>query len=66
MIFESKMLLDLEAPLQPGEERNYSVHEIGDRYELRDADSGRVILDNVAFETIANYFDARVAADGKP
>jgi hypothetical protein len=67
MTFEDKIpiLLALEAPLSPGERRSYDVHEIGDdRYQLQDANSGRVILTQATGDTIAGYLKARQEADG--
>jgi hypothetical protein len=64
MSIEGKMLLDLEAPLKPGERRNYDVHEIGDdHYQLQDGKSGRVIL-AADGDTIASYLKGRQEADG--
>jgi hypothetical protein len=62
-----KTLLAREQPLGRGGERSYLVEKIGDsnRYRLRNRASNDLILDDVSFDEIKGYLDARNKADGR-
>jgi hypothetical protein len=62
-----KTLLAREQPLARGGERSYLVEKIGDsnRYRLRNRASNDLILDDVSFDEIKEYLDARNRADGR-
>jgi hypothetical protein len=45
--------------------REYIVEQF-ERYKLRDANSDRVIFENISFDELMSYLQAREAADGQP